>query len=202
MRPPLPTLLTAIIILSAAPRSHCGTAARVLEATAATADGYTDIDSVEARMAARPLLPLEGVWELTTDGAAIAIERMDGICRDHTSAYRITVISMPDRSIPPGTVMGVATETADRRKFDARIYTRSTGERLSSPADFIISLDNDNSRLSMSHYRRGLKVNLWRMVPYMFRYSVGLRDERPRDLDGMVKTYPRQRSTATFPRYL
>lgn len=169
----------------------------------AHAASLVDIDSLKSRMSSRPLLPLEGIWELTADGAVIAIERIENHRRGHTSAYRLTALSMPDRSISPGAEMGTAYDTADAHKFDAKIYTKSSADgSLTSPADFVLSLDNDNTRMSMSHYRRGLRVNLWRMVPYMFRYSVHRRDERPRGLDGMIKIYPRPASGAATPRYL
>lgn len=161
-----------------------------------------DIDSIKSSMSSRPLLPLEGIWELTSDGAMIYIEHVKDHRRGHTSAYRLTALSMPDRSIAPGTIMGTAAESSDSRKFDAKIYTKSSDGHLTSPADFILTLNDDNTRMSMSHYRRGLRVNLWRMVPYMFRYSVGMRDERPRGIDGMIKVYPRPSSRAATPRYL
>lgn len=161
-----------------------------------------DIDSIKSSMSSRPLMPLEGIWELTADGAVVAIERIEDPRRGRTSTYCLTALSMPDRSITPGTIMGTAAESSDVHKFDAKIYTKSSDGQLTSPADFILTLDNDNTRMSMSHYRRGLRVNLWRMVPYMFRYSVGTRDERPRGLDGMIKVYPRPTSRTSTPRYL
>lgn len=166
----------------------------------APASCHASIDSVKSRMSGRPLLPMEGVWEMTADGAVIAIERINDPRRGGTSAYALTAISMPDRSIEPGTRMGTAIDTADPRKLDAKIYTKSHDGELSAPADFVISLDGTGHRLSLSHYRQGIKVNLWRMIPYMFRYSVGKRDERPRGLDGMVRVYPP--SSSSGPRYL
>lgn len=200
MRPFRVTIISIAVTASSLTASPA-TPTIELPSSSPIAAGYGLIDSVETRMSRLPLDPLEGIWEMTADGAVIAIERENAAARTITSTYRLTTISMPDRSVAPGTLMGRAIPTSDPRKFDAVIYTESADERLKSPANFIISL-TDDERLSLSHYRRGLYVNLWRMVPYMFRYSVGSRDERPRGLDGMVRLYPRKSKKATAPRYL
>lgn len=172
-----------------------------LPATSPISQSYGLVDSISAKMSHRPLDPIEGVWELTADGAVIAIEREPSTKRGVTATYRITAISMPDRSVAPGTLMGRAASTANARKFDSLIYTDIIDGKLRSPAGFIITMTDDD-RLSLSHYRQGVKFNLWRMVPYMFRYSVSTIDERPKGIDGMVRLYPQSKKTTSFPRHL
>lgn len=172
-----------------------------LPASSTVSPGYGLVDSVSARMSRQPLDPLEGIWELTADGAVVAIEREPSLMRKSTATYRITALSMPDRSVAPGTLMGRAASTANARKFDAAIYTKIIDGRLQSPANFIISLSDDD-RLSLTHYRHGIRLNLWRMVPYMFRYSVHSIDERPKGTDGMVRLYPHSEKSSQTPRHL
>lgn len=172
-----------------------------LPATSTVSPGYGLVDSISAKMSRQTLDPVEGLWELTADGAVVAIEREPSTTRRSTATYRITAVSMPDRSVAPGTLMGRAVSTADARKFDSLIYTKSVGGKLQSPAGFIITLYDDD-RLSLSHYRQGVRFNLWRMVPYMFRYSVSSIDERPKGTDGMVRLHPRSQKSASSPRHL
>lgn len=200
MPTPLRRPLIASLLLLAAAGCAASEPELSLPDSAAVVAGCETVDAVVARLSGRPLAPLEGVWELTADGAVVAIERVADPHRSATATYRLVAVAMPDRSVPPGSLMGVAVETADRKRFDAKIYTKSASGRLTAPADFLLTVD-DGGRLSMSHYRRGVRLNLWRVVPYMFRYSVALRDERPRGTDGMVRVYPPSQKPST-PRYL
>lgn len=187
-------LIAAITIYAAQPSVK-------LPSESPVSAGYGLADSISSKMSRHPLDPIEGIWELTADGAVVAIEREPSAARKATATYRITTISMPDRSVAPGTLMGRAVSTADTRRFDSAIYTKVTGGKLHSPAGFIISL-SDDGRLSLSHYRQGVRLNLWRMIPYMFRYSVTTVDERPKGIDGMVRLHPRSGTTASSPRHL
>ncbi len=192
------TLILAALI---AVTTHAARPLVRVPATSPVSQGYGLVDSVSAKMSLRSLDPIEGIWELTSDGAVVAIEREPTTTRGATTTYRITAISMPDRSVAPGTLMGRAASTANARKFDSLIYTNVTDGKLRSPAGFIITISDDD-RLSLFHYRQGVKFNLWRMVPYMFRYSVSTIDERPKGIDGMVRLYPQSKKTTSFPRHL
>lgn len=192
------TLILAALI---AVTTHAARPLVRVPATSPVSQGYGLVDSVSAKMSLRSLDPIEGIWELTSDGAVVAIEREPATTRGATTTYRITAISMPDRSVAPGTLMGRAASTANARKFDSLIYTNVTDGKLRSPAGFIITISDDD-RLSLFHYRQGVKFNLWRMVPYMFRYSVSTIDERPKGIDGMVRLYPQSKKTTSFPRHL
>lgn len=172
-----------------------------LPAKSPVADGYGLVDSVAAQMSLLPLDPLEGIWEFSGDGAIVAIEREREPRRFASASYRLTAISMPDRSVAPGTLIGRAVTTASDNKFDAAIYTKAVYGLLQTPSNFIMTLTADG-RLLLSHYRQGVKLNLWRMVPYMFRYSVKGVDERPKGIDGMIKLYPTPSKPKTSPRYL
>lgn len=151
--------------------------------------GYSTVDSVRQRMAAAPLLPLEGIWEMTVDGAVVAIEREPSPMRTATATYRIVIVRSPDRSIPCGTLLGVGVDTSKPGQVECLIYTKSSRGTLYSPAAFVLEL-GANGRLGLYQYRRGVRVNAWGLLPYMWRRTLGWRDERPKGIDGMVRLFP------------
>lgn len=165
--------------------------------------GY-DRDSVEQRLLSLPLHDIEGIWQFTENGSLIVIERFkptespdDGVVR-----YRMVVLQSPRLSVRRGTVMGYLWPTAKRNCFDARIYTDFDGGSVLTKAKrFTLSLD-DESRLAFTRHKSGVRINLWRFVPYMFRYSVSSRDDRPRNIDGCVKIFPVSSRSQIQPRYL
>lgn len=151
--------------------------------------GYSTVDSVRQRMSTAPLLPLEGIWEMTADGAVVAIEREPSATRQATATYRIVIVRSPDRSIPCGTLLGLGVDTSKPGQVECLLYTKSSCGRLYSPAAFVLELGS-NGRLGLYQYRRGVRVNAWGLLPYMWRRTLGWRDERPKGLDGMVRIFP------------
>lgn len=164
--------------------------------------GYGNRDSVELRLSQLPLHDIEGIWQLTEDGAFVVIERVNSNKYPGTgiAKYQMIVLESPRLSIRPGTVMGYVALTAKQDCYDAYVYTDFDGGTVLSNAErFTLTLKD--SRLQFKQYKSGIKINLWRFVPYMFRYSVKTYNERPKDLDGCIKIYPLP-STPIYPRYL
>lgn len=162
-------------------------------ATSLTLSGYEDTDSVRARMAASPLHIVEGLWRFPADGGLMAVERCDlGGEREGASQYRLVVVDAANRILSPGTVMGYLWATAKRGVYEARIYTsvNREGTQLCNPKYFTLTLDDQESRLSFRKHKTGVRLNLWRLLPFMFRFSVVRQDNRPDDLDGCVREYP------------
>lgn len=187
-------ILTLLIIPSLA--------ASILPKESETLLGY-ERDSVIRRMKQLPLHHIEGLWQFTANGATIAIERYidNNTPHDGASRYRIVIVSSPRLSIRPGTVMGIMIPTAKPNVYDAHIYTDfDGGTTLTGAKRFVLTLSED-SRLAFNQDKSGIKINLWRILPYMFRYSVTYKNERPRNLDGCVRIYPTP-STPLQPRYL
>lgn len=168
---------------------------------ALTAQGRQDIaaefslESIKTRFDTTPTDAIEGIWQLTDSGGRIAVIRQDD------TTFRILVVDSPDRTIFPGTIMGTAHCLAKRGHYDAEIMTSSGSGRLKSPKRFTLRL-NDDGHLSFIKINKGLRVNLWRVLPYMFRYSVREINDRQHDLDGAIKIYPRPMSIPSVPRYL
>jgi len=168
--------------------------------------GYACADTVISRMTSAPLHRVEGLWRFPADGGTIAIEHCN-LSSSGTLAeaytYRMVIIESSNRNLRPGTIMGYLWATSKRDIYQARIYTSASddGTCLSGLKPFTLTLSDQDSRLNFKAHRKALKLNLWRMLPYMFRFSVSKVDDTPRDLDGCVRIFPRPAIPAE-PRYL
>lgn len=142
-------------------------------------------------MAEMPLHHIEGIWQFPSTGVSIAILRdtSAGNSRDAAVRYNIILLHSPNRSLKPGTTMGMATPSARHDTYDARIYTRAVGSRLSIPKKFTITLDFDNSALLFRRNKSAFGINLWRLLPYLWRHSVYRNRQEP-PADGCVRIYP------------
>ncbi len=166
-------------------------------------DGYLRAD-VEQRLSSGNIHDIEGIWSFVDDGSIMAIERFtpENLPDNNNTCYRMVVIKSPMRALAPGTLMGYISPTAKKGTYDASIFTEFDGLRgLHKQQRFYLVLDDDGL-LSFNRYREGLQLNLWRFLPYMFRYTVKKRSERPKGLDGCRRIYPAPASVPFEPRYL
>jgi hypothetical protein len=168
--------------------------------------GYGNPDSVRCDMQRRPLHRIEGIWSFPSDGARIAIVRHAGQSMSGTEDavhYRMIVLTAPCRSLRPGTVMGYLSATAKPGVYAAEIYTSGDGgATLRMPKSFTLRLV-DNTHLSFQQHSRKIKMNIWRLIPYMSRISLRISDsDAPKDVDGCVRVFPRSFSGSSEPRYL
>lgn len=154
-------------------------------------------DSLRERFDSMPVSSIEGIWQLTEDGGIIAIVRDD----DNGRHYSIIAVDSPDRAVMPGSVMGKVSRLAKQGYYDGEIMTSVDAGGLKLPKRFTLHM-NDDSHISFLKVNKGLRVNVWRLLPYMFRRSVREVDDRQRGLDGAVKIYPRPLSRPSEPRYL
>lgn len=165
--------------------------AKLPKLSGAPLQGY-DMASVKRAMDSRPLHHIEGIWLMTDPSAKIAIELEDasnGISSMDAPAYRIVLLSSPNRALRPGTVMGRIVPAAKEGVYQTELYTSATGSRLSSPAAFTAELDKTDNRIVMTRHRSTFSVNLWRTLPYMWRYVI--RKNRPAPTyHGCVRIYP------------
>lgn len=159
-------------------------------------DGYMS-DGVEERIAMEASNPIEDVWKLVATGGLIAVERMEfhGADVGLTDCYRMIVLRSPDRAIRPGTVMGYLQPTAANGTYEARIYTDTDGNGTLTDAKSFRLVVTENA-MQFYRVRSGLSVNIFRMLPYMFRRAVDYRPDDHNGLDGCV----RYRS-CSLPRY-
>lgn len=166
----------------------------------ATEPGYDDADSVAARIIASGAHPIEGIWQFPADGSLMAVERRPD--PSGATVYRLVVVRSADRTVRPGTLIGLATPAGNGSTFDARISTGSDREqgRLSR-GRFTIRLDDEASRLAFSKARSEYYLDLTRLLPYMFRRTIRHRQPTVTPAQICVKISPAPPIPAT-PRYL
>lgn len=166
--------------------------------------GY-EYDDVITRLSQAPLHDIEGIWQFVDNGTTIAIEQFnpDVIAGEQSFLYRIVIINSARLSIEPGTIMGYASATTKENCFDARIFTNGKlNGILSLPQTFTLNLTDDASRLTFNEYKKEIKINLWKFIPYIYRVGISVKDTRPKGLDGCIKIYPKTASAPISPRYL
>lgn len=174
---------------------------RDLPPESGTFQGYADADSVEARMAALPLSPIEGIWQMAADGATFAVERAEPSSQLAPPRLRIVMLRSTRRTVRPGTVVGHAVTTAKPGVYEARLYTSfapKTG--LISAKRFKLEVKDD--MIVLTPFKAPLKINLFRLLPYMYRRVVTPQDSRPEGLNGAVRIFPRPATHPLSPVYL
>lgn len=209
----LSILLTAIYLLSpvveASPKSRIveGSVLEHLPAMSPVVDGYENVSAVTERLSQLPLHVIEGLWRFPSEGTLMAIERTvlkSGI-DDNAGAtvYRMVIVEAADMALRPGTVMGWLTPTAKRGVYDARIYSSLSpdGINLHSPKTYTLTLGDSDSRLSIASYGSSLRINWWRLLPYMYRSFISRREKSPGDIHGCVRIFPHP-EVPSEPRYL
>lgn len=150
-------------------------------------DGYMS-DGIEERMDIEASSPIEDVWKLVATGGLIAVERVEPRGADVGSAdcYRMVVLRAPDRAVRPGTVMGYLQPTAAGDTYEANIYTDTDGDgTLRGAKSFRVVVSED--AMQFYRVRSGLSVNIFRLLPYMFRRAVDYRPDDHNGLDGCVR---------------
>lgn len=130
--------------------------------------------------------PIEGLWQLSSEESVL------GIRATSRGNYEIVAIDSPSPGLLPGTVIGTARASAKYGVYDASIYTELGADGgLSKGKDFIVELTDGGDTFTLSHYYRGITIRPWRLLPYLYRGAVGTRDERPRDIEGCHRLYPK-----------
>lgn len=151
---------------------------------------------------------LEGLWRASEDGATVAIIAADAPVAAAVTdlpagvSLLLVMVDSPAPAISPGTVIGWAKPAAKPGKWDARISTGDTAPGTPSMKPFTLTLADD-SHLTLSSARTGLKVRPRLAIPYLGRWSITERRERETDLDGFIRVWPPSATTPPpFPVYL
>ena len=185
-------MLRAAVCLIAAVVGVSAAQARLPKLSPLPLQSYT-IDSIKADMDARPLHHIEGIWMMTETSAKVAIEldntAASGARTYDAPAYRMVLISSPNRALRPGTLMGQIIPSAKEGVYQAEIYASAIGSRLSNPVKFTVELDKTDNRIVLTRHQNAFSVNLWRALPYMWRYVVRKNQPAP-TYHGCVRLYP------------
>ena len=165
----------------------------------APAKGYSDAGEVRTRIAASGPHAIEGLWTFPGSGSVMAIERMPGSAGE----YELRIVTCDDRAVRPGTLLGVMDASGDKNTFDARIYTHGDSDTgvLSSAKRFTLRLDSEGTHLAFERTKGKYRINLWRLMPYLFRFTVRAKDRTGVAPSGCVRL-DSERGTAERPRYL
>lgn len=160
------------------------------------------IDSVEARLDHLPLQGAEGLWQMTGDGAIVAILPADRPDAPSGSCIMV-MVEAPARHPRPGTLIGYMVPTAKQGVYELRMYTRLRADlTLDRQRSFLLTTTQGGNRFSLSTVKPKVRFNLWRMAPYMFRYSVHIRGDQRDGLNGALRMYPEWEGASVKPVYL
>lgn len=151
---------------------------------------------------------LEGLWRASEDGATVAIIAADAPVAAAVTdlpagvSLLLVMVDSPAPAISPGTVIGWAKPAAKPGKWDARISTGDITRGTPAMKPFTLTLADD-SHLTLSSARTGLKVRPRLAIPYLGRWGITERREREADLDGFIRVWPPSATTPPpFPVYL
>jgi hypothetical protein len=152
-----------------------------------SAQTTTAVDSLRHVIDSKACDAIEGIWQLTDDGATIAITATAGV----SGSYDITLIDATDMSIEPMTPCGTLRHTANANTYDAHLRLNPAAGAKSRYKDFMLTLTG-TGRFTLSSYNRTKHLNLRRILPYMFRASFAIeRSNRPEGVDGAIRIYPK-----------
>lgn len=195
--------LLPILLLCVAFAARGDNFLKSLPGVSATLTGYESADSVARRLQTLPLCPAEGLWQMTDGGALFAIERAEPSTKLAPARLRMVMVRSPRRSVRPGTVIGHLQPTPKPGVYEARLYSdlaRRSG--LSVPRGFTLTLNADASTMTIEPFRFILKVNVFRLLPYMYRRIIEPQKSRPDGLVGAVKVAPATDGHPLSPVYL
>lgn len=150
-----------------------------------SAIAYDDLPLTETqRFEGRILTPVEGLW-LWNSGALVAIEA------NANGGVTLTLVDSPDPLLDTPQIIGTGTYGGSPGTYNMQLKTKGDANSKlvgKKEAKFIAKI-SDGNRLKLSPYSNSLKINLWRLVPYLFRYSVH-RERQPDDIDGAIRVFP------------
>lgn len=149
-----------------------------------TATGYDVPATYRQRFGDRHLTPVEGIW-LWNSGALVAIES------DGHGAVKVTLLESNDPVIETPQVLGSGTFGGRHDTYNLELKTSANAcgkSQSGKTAKFVADLSTPG-RLTLRPYSTGLKVNAWRLLPYLFRFSVS-RDKAPDGIEGAIRVWP------------
>lgn len=185
-------VLAVCLLLWVRSAASASTRADDLPKKSVTLAGFS-LDKVKKRMSEMPLRHIEGVWQFRSEGVTVVIEHAGSVTadgkRDDRDCYLMVLAESPNRAMRPGTVMGYVIPSAGRGRYEASMYTMAVGSTLMMPKRFDMKLEDGDDELVFTQRRGALSVNLWRMLPYLWRHVV-TRNHEPHRSRGCVRVFP------------
>ena len=150
---------------------------------AVTCRAYDIPEAYTERFGTRTLSAPEGLW-VWNSGAIVAIESAGN------GAYVLTLVQSDDPFEDTPRPIGHAHFGGQENTYVLELNTVvNAGKKKSSPKTAKFTARLTGNRLTLEPINSGLNVNMWRLVPYLFRFSV-TRNPAPRGVDGAVRVWP------------
>lgn len=132
----------------------------------------------------RILTPIEGVW-LWNSGAMVSIDA------DSKGGIVLTLVDCPDPLVETPAVIGsgVYAGAADTYNIDLKTMSDAVSKKTKIRSVKYVAKLINNSRLSLTPYSTSIKISPWRLIPYMFRFSLS-KEKAPSGIDGAIKIWP------------
>lgn len=136
-------------------------------------------------------LDLCGIWERSEDGCRVGIVKgeVKGAYRSIGETYLMVVMDSPRPSLAPGTVMGWCRPMAKRGYYDAEIFTRIKGQKMSKPKRFTLRVEDD-ATLTMAPAGNKLVFQPLRLLPRGFKTLLRIQNQRATDMEGFRRVWP------------
>lgn len=159
--------------------------------------------SARAMLSELPLHDVEGIWQLTVDGASVVIVRSASApgTPGAVTAYDMLMLESPDRAILPGTKIGELTPLGRPRSYDGHIYTVHNGLIRRDKTQRVTVRLEDDSHLTFRNISSGVQITPYLVIPWTLRRGIRIGSDREAGLDGCIKIYP-ELPTEGAPRYM
>lgn len=157
-------------------------AAGMLAISLSAAASPWDGDSIASIFAGRVLDPIEGVWQMPDDGAAILITRAA------TDAYAIILLDSPRLDAEPGTVLGRAVASPEPGTYDATLHTSDLGHKRIKGTTMVLKII-DGRNLQFRPYSEKWSLSLRRWFYRVLRVTP-VKGRAPEGLVGAKRVYP------------
>ena len=140
---------------------------------------WVQLDSIQGGMS-----PVEGLWHMRPGGAIFTVDAVKG----KGGEYAFELLYSPMLAIKPGTHMGTMNKAALEGVYEAD-FTLDPTRRKGRHKSFTVEMNPESSRFVLKPYTQGWSLNIYRLLPYLFRIGVKRTDTRP-DIDGAVRIAP------------
>lgn len=129
------------------------------------------------------------VWQMTAGGAIVRLQNAP----DASGNMDVIILDSPDFALAPGTCVGKLKRTVQPNVYDLaladRVHKGKKGAAGTMRSTFTAEFTPEG-RMLLKPYKKSWSVNVFRLLPYLFRVSVHRTDTRPDNLDGAVRLSP------------
>lgn len=156
--------------------------AGMLAISSAVAASPFDGDSIASMFQGRVLDPIEGVWQMYDDGAAIIITKIA------STTYKIVLLDSPRLDIEPGTELGRAVATPVSGTYDATLKAYALGHKRVKGTSMVMKIV-DGCNMQFKPYSEKWSISFNRWIYRMLRVTP-VKGRAPEGLVGARRVYP------------